>query len=623
MKQRKTRTARLWRGLALAGLGLVVLGAGGWAASGQFERYFLDEIRVRGEAALNLYAETTRGWLSRFRALTPIYARDPGVIAALRRPDDGVQIDLLNQELELWNSASGASDTYVLDAEGTTIAASNWSEPISFVGRNYSYRPYFSEAMQGRLGRFFALGTSSGKRGYYFGYPVRDTGRIIGVVVVKASVGEIESELRLSQHEVFVSDPSGVILFAGNPALRMTMLRPLDEADRRRIEEDRQFDLAQLRPSPIEDRETLLSPLHRFAVLKTPDRSNTGPTRYMHLTRPMLAENWVVHLLIDVAPAQRQGAIALLLSGAVVLVLTLIGALIWLRRRQLLERLSARERTQRLLERKVAERTADLSEANANLMTEIAERRAAEEDLRRTQSELIQAGKLAALGQMSAALSHEYNQPLTAIRTYTDNAIAFIESGATGKATGNLARVLRLTERMAQLSKHLTRFARKPKDVVEPVAIAAVLDETLELLHGRINRAGADVSIEGAAGVWVMGGQIRLQHVLMNLIGNALDAAPSAASPQIRVRVTAAEGEVRISVEDNGPGIADALLPRIFDPFFTTKEVGQGLGLGLSISFNIVTDFEGSIRAENRAGGGARFVVTLRSAQNPRREAAE
>jgi two-component system C4-dicarboxylate transport sensor histidine kinase DctB len=276
-----------------------------------------------------------------------------------------------------------------------------------------------------------------------------------------------------------------------------------------------------------------------------------------------------------------------------------------------------------VLEQRVAERTRDLSESNLRLEAEVGERRAAEATLRQTQGELIQAGKLAALGQMSAALSHEFNQPLTAIRTYSENAIAFVEAGAGAKATENLGRVLRLTERMAQLSKHLTRFARRSQDTVLPVPLADALTEALELLEGRISRAGARVTVRGDPHVAALGGQVRLQHVLMNLIGNAIDATPAGRTPEIVVGVRHDGDTVEIVVEDNGSGIAEDVLPRIFDPFFTTKEVGAGLGLGLSISFNIVSEFGGSMRAENRPDGGARFVVTLRAAETARRPAAE
>ncbi len=600
-----------------------MLGALLWLGYGYAERRYTEELRARGQTALALYAEMTRGWLNKYRALTPIYARSPVVIAALRHPEDGIRLDMLNQDLELWNSISGASDTYALDDRGFAIAASNWADPVTFVGKSYSFRPYFGEAMEGRLGRFFALGTVSGKRGYYFAHPVRDAGKILGAIVVKVAVEAIEREFRLSPNEVFISDPSGVILVSGNPALRLTTLAPLTEQDQERIRKVRQFDLEALKPAPLKGASPSLAATESEIVIALPDRSNPQPGEFLHLTQAMLAEDWVLHLLTDSAPARSQALTLVLLIAAVALALALAVALSWQWRQRLLERLRERERLQKVLEQKVAERTAGLSEANRQLQSEVAERKAAEEDLRRTQSELVQAGKLAALGQMSAALSHEFNQPLTAIRTYTENAIAFMGGDAKGKAETNMRRILRLTERMAQLSKHLTRFSRKPNDTVSEVLVRDVIAETLELLSGRLDRAGATVEVLGDPDVFVVGGHVRLQHVMMNLVANALDGARPDTPVRISIAVRPEGATTRILVDDNGRGISEADLPRIFDPFFTTKEVGQGLGLGLSITFNIIKDFGGEIRAENRAEGGARFILTLRSASAAAMEAAK
>jgi len=180
------------------------------------------------------------------------------------------------------------------------------------------------------------------------------------------------------------------------------------------------------------------------------------------------------------------------------------------------------------------------------------------------------------------------------------------------------------TQRMAQLSRHLTSFARKPGEGAGPIGLAAVFDEVLGLLQGRLERAGIAPRISGLDGeTVVVGGMVRLQHVFMNMIANAIDAVAGNTDPSISVTVERHAETVTVAVEDNGPGIAEGDIERVFDPFFTTKAQGKGLGLGLSISFNIVRDFGGTLRAENRPEGGARFVVTLRRAGAPSAEAAE
>ncbi|WP_198666212.1 ATP-binding protein [Tropicimonas sp. IMCC34043] len=604
---------------ALTALGLILAGLFGYAT---LSRQYRSELVEKGNESLALSAEMVRSWLDRYRVLAPIYAHDPRLAAALWDPTDPDAIAALNSELEIWNAAAGTADTYVMDAAGTTIAASNWSDPDSFVGQNFAFRPYFEDAIGGQLGRFFGLGTTSGERGYYFAAPVRGEAGTLGVVAVKVPVTGMEQDLRLGTNQVFVSDRAGVVILSGNPVLRLTALGEIPNGDRDRIEQTRQFDLTRITPVPITAAGSWLRGAH--PVVSAPaDRSGERRGEFLHLTRPMLAEGWTLHMLVDIAPIRTQLTSAAFVAAAGVLTVAALLALLGQRRRRLMERLHDRERAQLLLERRVAERTADLSAANLRLLDEVAERKAAEASLRQAQAELVQAGKLAALGQMSAALSHEFNQPLTAVRTYSENAIAFIEAGSGDKARENLARVLRLTERMAQLSKHLIRFARRSDGKVDPVALSDAFAETLTLLQGRIERAEAEVAITGAEGVRVLGGQVRLQHVFMNLVGNTLDAVPPDTRPRIDIAVTADGDRVSITFDDNGPGIPPDVLPRIFDPFFTTKDVGKGLGLGLSISFNIVTDFGGTMRAENRTEGGARFVIVLRKADAGAREAAE
>lgn len=605
---------RLSRPLALLPILLVLVVAALWGSYRWSERYFLSEISDRGRDSLTLYAENMRGWLGRYQALPRIYAQNPNVAALLSEPSDQTLKNTVNAFLTEWNLATGAADTYLLDHTGTAIAASNWADDITFVGKNYDYRPYYSQAMRGQLGRFFALGTASGKRGYYFSYPVRSGAEAIGVMVVKVGVEEIEAKLEAGTDELFVTGPEGVILMAGHPDWRLKTLAPLDAAAQERIRQNKQFDLESL--APIGAFGTALQGADGQRVSADPNRLDQGPQEFLHLSLPMTIEGWRLHILVNTRFARTQAVTIVLLVGSVILGLALIATVIWQRRRRLVELLGERERARATLERRVKERTADLRTSNLQLGEEVNERKAAEEELRRTQDELIQAGKLAALGQMSAALSHEFNQPLAAIRTYADNAGVFLDRGRDSEARDNIGHISALTERMAGLSKHLSSFARKPQGSVRAVSMNRALDETLALLKGRFDGAGLTprVVIAGAGEIRVQGGHIRLQQVIMNLVTNALDATKGRPDPQLILTLEEDAETVRLIVEDNGAGLPAEQQERIFDPFFTTKEVGEGLGLGLSITYNIVKDFGGSIAAENRAEGGARFVLTLRAA---------
>jgi two-component system, NtrC family, C4-dicarboxylate transport sensor histidine kinase DctB len=254
----------------------------------------------------------------------------------------------------------------------------------------------------------------------------------------------------------------------------------------------------------------------------------------------------------------------------------------------------------------------------------VAERRATEQQLRKTQSDLVQAGKLAALGQMSAALSHEFNQPLAAVKTYADNAAILIDRERIAEARDNVSRISSLTDRMAAISRHLRNFARKPNQKLGPVPLAEAVADTLEIVGGRLKAADATLNVDlGPVPITVRAGSVRLQQVLVNIISNAADAVEGLSDRSIDLAARKKDGKALITISDHGPGVPDAIAERIFDPFFTTKGVGKGLGLGLSISYNIIKDFGGSLRVGKAAGGGAQFVIELEAVRETVREAAE
>jgi two-component system C4-dicarboxylate transport sensor histidine kinase DctB len=258
---------------------------------------------------------------------------------------------------------------------------------------------------------------------------------------------------------------------------------------------------------------------------------------------------------------------------------------------------------------------------NEQLEAEVAERTRAESELRATQDELVQASKLAALGQMAAGITHELNQPLAALRTFSDNTRVLLERGQLDAATGNLSAIADLTERMGKITGQLKLFAGKARQRRNAVRVRAALDHVLQLMAPRLGPVALTIKgLDGdGADLSVWADELKLEQVLLNLVGNALDAiaAEGRTDGQIDVTVAASDETVRIAVRDNGAGIAAEALPRLFEPFYTTKEIGQGLGLGLAISSSIVREFGGQLTAANVDGGGAEFVVTLRRARQP------
>ncbi|MCO5962056.1 two-component sensor histidine kinase [Sinorhizobium meliloti] len=578
-------------------------------------RSYMQEASSQANTALRLAVAALSGHLNRYQALPALIADHDDVKELVTRPRDRRLRGAVNSYLKEINELLKSSDIYVITPDGNTIAASNYDGPTSFVGENFSYRPYFQDALKGDQSRFYALGTTSLKRGYYFGAPVRVGGEIRGVIVFKVDIETIEASWQGGEYRIFVSDPEGIIFMSGNPAWLYAGILPLTPDRLARTEGSRRYADARLRPLPA-----VQSELSGHRLLRVSEGSER---EYLALSHYMPEADWTVNVLTDTASVRTQ---ALTTVAAVMLLLCLAAlaiAIIIQRRTRLRERILMQEQAQEELERRVEERTADLARVNSQIEAEIAERRLTEQQLRQTQADLIQAGKLAGLGQMSAALSHEFNQPLAAAKTYADSAALLIERGRTAEASDNIRRISGLIDRMASISRHLRNFARKPNEKLGPVRLDEVVRDTLEIVEMRLKAAGAEMDIDIGDELAVLAGSVRLQQVLVNVISNAADAVEGLDDRKLSVRAWREGGRAVLTVRDRGAGVAPAVAQRIFDPFYTTKGVGRGLGLGLSISYNIIKDFGGSLTVSNHSEGGAVFRIELALAGETGQEAAE
>ncbi|WP_233558129.1 ATP-binding protein [Alginatibacterium sediminis] len=259
---------------------------------------------------------------------------------------------------------------------------------------------------------------------------------------------------------------------------------------------------------------------------------------------------------------------------------------------------------------KVFQSTAKVvKQTNMKLEAEVEERTLAESRLRITQNELVQAGKLAALGQLSVGFTHEINQPLTAVNSHIRSAQLWLEKGRSDKAALNIQKIEVLLEKVAAITRHLRAFARKSDGKIESVELNAIISDAIDLFDTRRNNVRINYSKH--ANYAVRANSIRLEQVLVNLISNALDAVENSPQPQISISIKESQSQVKISVLDNGLGIPEEDIPHLFDPFYTRKVSGKGLGLGLSIAYNIIKDFGGSIHVESLEHQGTEFIVTL------------
>ncbi|WP_430514055.1 sensor histidine kinase [Pannonibacter phragmitetus] len=575
--------------LGLSALALVTVG------DRALTRHFMHEASLQAGSALRLAVSALSGHLSRYEPLPVLIADHQDMKDLLMDPGNEALRQLANQYLKEINTLLESSDIYVMTTDGTTIAASNFDGPASFVGENFSYRPYFQEAAAGQPARFYALGTTSAKRGYYFSAPVRVAGEIRGVIVFKVDIEGIESSWQGGEYKILVSDPEGIIFMTGNPEWLYASVLPLTRERLSRTEESRRYSDAVLRELPVTT--------GTFAGhdLMTISQAN-GSREYLMLEDYMRGADWTVKVLLDTASLHAQARTSLVAILLFLCLSVLGGSVVIQRRARLQERMFMQIEAQAELERRVEERTADLARVNLQL--------------RQTQADLIQAGKLAGLGQMSAALSHEFNQPLAAAKTYADSAALLIERDRIAEAQDNLARISRLIDRMASISRHLRNFARKPNERLGAVRIEDAVRDTLEIVSARLASAGATVNTSIPPGLPpVRGGPVRLQQVLVNILTNACDAVEELEDREIMLNAREDGGQIIIEIGDRGPGVPPAIIERIFDPFFTTKGVGKGLGLGLSISYNIIKDFGGSLAVLPRPGGGALFRIGLLQAQ--------
>ena len=601
MSRRTNR--RALAALAVAWLTLSVAGA--YAAGETARRNAETALARQSENAAALHAAVLRSELEKYRSLPPAMATDADVARLLQAPDN-TDAKTLNQRLEALADQTRASAIYVIAADGVTRAASNWRQPISFVGADYGFRPYFIKAIRDGAAEFFALGTVSGKPGLFLARRVSDSaGRALGVVVVKVEFDALEAEWRASGEPAYVADPGGVILITSVPAWRFRTLRPMDADSRKLTLADQTLGHGALTPLAFQ---TPRSGQPRRVDAMIGD----APGHWMHASSETATPGWTLHLLTPT-----RGAIEAAIANAraiAALIITLffgVVAVLLRRRQQAAARQRAAEAARHHLEQRIAERTRDLSQANEALNRQIEERMRAEASREALRDELVQAGKLAALGQIAAGVAHEINQPVAAIRTQAETAAAWLERDQAPKAARALGRIGDLTARIGAITQELRAFSRKSEPSLAPVSLNDAIDGALLLLGGRLRQAGVRLIRNKGDDAVVMADRFRLEQVIVNLVQNAVEAMEGRADAALSLSVEYHGDNVELIFADNGPGVPTEIRDQLFTPFVTSK--ANGMGLGLVISRDIAAAFGGELDLRP-TDHGAVFVVTLRKA---------
>jgi two-component system C4-dicarboxylate transport sensor histidine kinase DctB len=530
---------------------------------------FTETTRGAAEVRLALYSANLLSELQRNSIVPQLLARDPALIGALNSGD----FTQSTARLLSFVDEIGAASLVLMDTDGRVVAATNRER----LGENRRNQKSFVDALRSNITTFTVDERDEGGFSFTYSRRVDDGGLGVGVVSVGVDLAKLERSWAGISDAVMVLDSTGRSILATEPRWRG---RSEDEA------------VALLKPQTAIER----------ALRGTPDWSALPIDAYLRGDGVMRQEvrvpfqGWrVVSFTTFQSVRERVNAIlALEIMGFAIL----LAGLFWImqRRSNLAAAMFQRE-------------SAELRALNIRLQREIAERKKVQKDLEVAEQTVAQTSKLAALGEMSAAVSHELNQPLAAMKTYLAGARLLISRERPDEAVVAVARIDALIERMGAITKQLKSYARKGGDRLEPVDVKDAMLSSLSMMEPQLRQR--QVSITRTlpdSPVMIYVDRMRLEQVIINLLRNALDATKSAAEPSIEILL--AQGDVaRLSVRDNGTGIED--LDELFEPFYTTKQPGDGTGLGLAISSGIVNDFGGRLTARNAEQGGAVFEVEL------------
>ncbi|MEP1430204.1 MAG: ATP-binding protein [Rhizobiaceae bacterium] len=527
----------------------------------------LDQLAEAGQIRVKQAKERLVDQLDRYRVLANLLARDPRTAKAVSIP---AMRPHMNEFLRRQSLTYGAVRIELTDAEGRILAT---SQPLGRL-ENLNDDALLQAAINGRLGLTHRL--ENGVRQFKFSRGVLADGPApIGAIVISADIAGLEFEWSVVPESIGFFDENDVVFVSNRPSLLL------------RQDRDSLTPGGEYAQFPSHGRETVAT--HEIWSFEF---QSDLPDRALVVAADVPQIDMTVRGFIDIAPARSSAQLQASLAAALLAVLGLIALIAFFWRQRISEKLALEGAMNAQLEIRVEERAAQL---------------------RATQHQLVQATKMTALGQMSAGISHELNQPLAAILNFSENGRRYLDLERLTDASANFDQITGQVNRMDRIVKNLRAFARAEREDVETVDLKLIINEAMTLVDTTLKKHLVEVhSNLPAHEVLVLGGHVRLQQVLVNLLTNAVDAMAQTPNPQIWLDLKADETLVTLRVRDNGPGIADP--GRVFEPFFSTKELGasKGLGLGLSISYGIVGSFGGDIVAATHAEGGAEFVVTLK-----------
>ncbi len=530
---------------------------------------FNETTRNRANLRLALYSGNLLSELKRSSIVPKLLARDPVLIGALNSGDFSQSSGRLISYLE----EIGVKSLMLLDQSGRVVAASD----RNLLGSVHRSAPYFIEALRNNDTVFTTSRNESGGIDFTYSRKMEVVGSSIGVIVVHVDLGQFESSWAGISDAVMVTDSEGRIILSTEPKWRGL----------------KEEEALQLRSPP--------SAIARAFQVTTdwampPADAYISGKAVMRQGKRIPFQGWTITSFTNHASVRERVNAVLALEIMGFAVLLALAFYLMSRRAVLRSRLFQKE-------------SAELRLLNQRLQREIAERKKAEKHLEVAEQTLAQSSKLAALGEMSAAVSHELNQPLAAMKTYLAGARLLLRRKRNEEAVAAFQRIDDLINRMGAITRQLKSYARKGKDALEALDARAAVDSSVSMMEPQLKQRQVKITKTLPPDpVMVMADQVRLEQVIVNLLRNAIDATKGVQDPQVDILLTAGD-MATLTVRDNGTGIEN--LENLFEPFYTTKQPGDGVGLGLAISSGIVNDFGGRLTARNASGGGAVFEVQL------------
>ena len=569
MPRKDPPATRQWR-VRLAFAALVVLGvAVVWITNAFLTQRFTESTRTRAEVRLALYSGNLMSELQRASIVPLLLSRDPALIGALNSGD----FSQSTQRLISYRDEIGAARLTLLDRDGRVVAATDRST----LGATHRSASSFVDALRSSDTVFTTSQTESGAFTFNYSRKITTNGGLLGAIVVGVDLRKFEQSWAGFADAVFVTDSAGRIILATE-----SRWRGVSEAEAL---------AARSPPSAIQR-----------AIQATTDWTALPADAYLSGEAVMRQDaripfqGWRMTSFTTYSSVRERvnGVLAMEIMGFALL----LAAGFYLVSRKALSRVSFFQRE-----------SAELRQLNQALQREIAEREKAERNLEVAEQTVAQTSKLAVLGEMSAAISHELNQPLAAMKTYLAGARLLLQRKRPDEALSSFQRIDDLIERMGAITRQLKSYARKGGDAVEPVDLRACVSGALAMMEPQLKRRDIEIARTVPRDpVPVRADRLRIEQVIINLLRNAVDATKDVDAPRIDMLLTAGE-TATLTVRDNGGGIAD--FEALFEPFYTTKAPGDGTGLGLAISSGIVNDHGGRLTARNGRSGGAVFEMQL------------